>query len=126
LYNAAYSANNSVQVHAAELTTDKEEELDTDYRTFFSNKKENNEPIDSWVKFMPANFLDVDTRYGAITGLRRFHNRLVFWQEEATGLFSVEERTTITDESNMPLILGTGGVLSRYDYLATSNGMHKD
>ena len=126
LYNAAYSANNSVQVHGAELTTDEEEELDTDYRTFFSNKKENNEPIDSWVKFMPANFLDVDTRYGAITGLRRFHNRLVFWQEEATGLFSVEERTTITDESNMPLILGTGGVLSRYDYLATSNGMHKD
>lgn len=126
LYNAAYSANNSVQVHAAELTTEEEEELDTDYRTYFSNKKENNEHIDSWIKFMPANFLDVDTRYGAITGLRRFHNRLVFWQEEATGLFSVEERTTITDESNMPLILGTGGVLSRYDYLATSNGMHKD
>ena len=75
---------------------------------------------------MPASYLDVDTRYGGITGLRKFHNDLVFWQEEATGKFSVEERTTLTDESNMPLILGSGGVLSRYDYLATSNGMHKD
>ena len=29
----------------------------------------------------------------------------------------------ITDESNAPLLLGTGGILSRYDYLATVNGM---
>ena len=125
-YNDAYSANNNVRVFASELAEDNSEELDVDYRTYFSNKKDNNEHIDSWIKFMPANYLDVDTRYGEITGLRTFHNKLVFWQEEATGLFSVEERTTITDESNLPLILGTGGVLSRFDYLATSNGMHKN
>lgn len=127
LYNSAYSVNNNVQVHSAQLDEDTYDELYTDYRTYFSNKKENNERADSWLKFMPANYLDVDTRYGEITGLRTFNNRLVFWQEEATGLFSVEERTQITDEnSNLPLILGTGGVLSRYDYMATSNGMHKN
>ena len=126
LYNAVYSANSSTKVSAAEINTEEEEQYDYDYRTHFSNKKDNNEPIDNWTKFMPANYLDVDTRYGAITGLRRFHNQLVFWQEEATGLFSVEERSAISDDNNMPLILGTGGVLSRYDYLATSNGMHKD
>lgn len=126
LYNSVYSVNNNVEIHAAELDEDNKDELNTDYRTYHSNKKENNERIDSWLKFMPANYLDVDTRYGGITGLRKFHNDLIFWQEEATGKFSVEERTTLTDESNMPLILGSGGVLSRYDYLATSNGMHKD
>ena len=127
LYNSAYSVNNNVQVHSAQMDEDTYDELYTDYRTYFSNKKENNERADSWLKFMPANYLDVDTRYGEITGLRTFNNRLVFWQEEATGLFSVEERVQVTDEnSNLPLILGTGGVLSRYDYMATSNGMHKN
>jgi len=92
LYNSAYSVNNNVQVHSAQMDEDTYDELYTDYRTYFSNKKENNERADSWLKFMPANYLDVDTRYGEITGLRTFNNRLVFWQEEATGLFSVEER----------------------------------
>jgi len=26
----------------------------------------------------------------------------------------------------MPLLLGTGGVLARYDYIATSNGMKEN
>ena len=126
LYNGVYSANSSTRVNAAQITTEDPDDGAYDYRTYFSNKKSNDEPFDNWTKFMPANYLDVDTRYGAITGLRRFHNQLIFWQEEKTGMFSVEERAAITDDNNMPLILGTGGVLSRYDYMATSNGMHKD
>jgi hypothetical protein len=41
-------------------------------------------------------------------------------------LLSVNERVAISDDSNLPLMLGTGGVLSRYDYIATSNGMKSD
>lgn len=126
LYNSVYSANSNTRVTAAQITSEEPDDGSFDYRTYFSNKKSNDEPFDNWTKFMPANYLDVDTRYGAITGLRRFHNQLIFWQEEKTGMFSVEERAAITDDNNMPLILGTGGVLSRYDYMATSNGMHKD
>nr|DAN17027.1 MAG TPA: hypothetical protein [Bacteriophage sp.] len=44
----------------------------------------------------------------------------------ATGLLSVNERA-ITDSTNgTQLILGTGGVLSRYDYLDQTTGMHND
>ncbi|WP_173431887.1 hypothetical protein [Sharpea azabuensis] len=39
---------------------------------------------------------------------------------------SVNERVQIADQSNLPLILGTGGVLDRYDYLTTSNGMKEN
>jgi hypothetical protein len=67
---------------------------------------------------MPANHLDVDTRFGPITGLRTFGNKLIYWQSSATGMFSVNERTQITDNNNLPLILGTGGVLTRYDYIS--------
>jgi hypothetical protein len=50
----------------------------------------------------------------------------VFWQENAAGLLSVNERVQISDNEDMPLTLGTAGVLSRYDYMNTSNGMRKD
>ena len=123
-YNSVYSQNPTSKLFAAQ--SENVEELSTnnlDYRVYYSNKKTNDERRDSWLVFMPANYLDVDTRYGQITELRTFHNQLLFWQEQASGVLSVNERVQIADDSNLPLILGTGGVLSRYDYFSSMNGM---
>lgn len=125
VYNTAYSATDKIKVFASEGADD-EHNKHLDYRCFYSNYKTNDERIDSWTKFQPANFIDVDTRYGAITHLRTFHNKLVYWQQHAVGVFSVNERSTITDNSNMPLILGAGGILTRYDYTDNTSGMHKE
>ena len=126
-YNTVYSQQPIVKVFTPDSTDAADRNDDNnDYRVFYSNPKSNKETFDNWLKFQPLNYLDVDTRYGQITGLRTFHNDLVFWQEEAAGVLSVNERTTITDDSNMPLILGTGGVLSRYDYFNSLNGMHEN
>ena len=123
-YNSAYSQNPTSKVFASDSENLYESSMDNfDYRIFYSQRKDNNERRDNWLVFMPANFLDVDTRYGQITELKRFHNNLLFWQEEASGLLSVDERVQISDDSNLPLILGTGGVLSRYDYFSSKNGM---
>lgn len=124
-YNTAYNAAPKVRMFAAEDLTKYDYDHNFDYRVYYSNLKQNDELIDSWIKFMPANYLDVDTKYGAITHLRSFHDRLLFWQERATGLLSVNERAQITDDNNMPLILGTSGVLARYDYLDDTAGMHE-
>lgn len=107
--------------------TDEEDAYNTnmDYRVYHSEKKSNNERTDSWLMYKPADYLDVDNRYGAITGLRKFNNALVFWQEAAAGILQVNERAQITDDNNLPLILGTGGVLGRYDYINTKNGMRE-
>ena len=51
-----------------------------------------------------------------------FKNSLVFWQERATGVLSVNERTMIQDANNTNIILGNGDVLQRYDYLTTIYG----
>ena len=128
VYNSVYSQNSISRLHAS-MITDEDVDIDTyDYRTYYSDTKINNEYIDSWIKYRSSNYLDVDTRFGAISGLRLFHNQLVYWQEEATGVFSVNERALIDSaiETNAPLQLGTGGTLARYDYLATSNGMRLD
>lgn len=127
VYNTAYSSNDKTRTFAAyDTDDDTQNKQHIDYRCYYSSVKSNDETIDTWVKFQSGNYLDVDTRYGAITELRTFKNELMFWQENATGKFSVNERTAITDNSNMPLILGTGDVLSRYDYIDNTSGMHKE
>lgn len=126
-YNTVYSTNDNTRMFSVlDYTNIDDYNKQIDYRCYYSNEKLNNEIVDSWTKYMSANYLDVDSRHGAITNLRTFHNALIFWQEKATGLFSVNERSVITDNTNMPLILGNGGILSRYDYIDDIAGMHKD
>jgi len=70
----------------AQSTNEDDYGTNLDYRVYHSLPKENNEAVDSWLKYMSGDFLDVDNRYGPITGLRRFHNQLIFWQRVATGI----------------------------------------
>lgn len=126
-YNSAYSSNPTVVVKSAETEDDNDKSLNTyDIRCFYSNLKTNNESIDSWSIFKASDYFDVDPRYGEITNLRTFHNELLYWQDRAFGKFNVNEQSIITDQNNTNLILGTGGVLTRYDYMLTTNGMKKD
>jgi predicted transposase/invertase (TIGR01784 family) len=82
-----------------------------------------NEHIDSWLNIKPLNYKDVDSRFGQITNMRLFKDHLLFWQEHATGILSVNERTMLNDTNGNEIIVGTGDVLSRYDYISTVYGM---
>ena len=125
IYNDAYSQTPVADKHTAiDWSTNQSEKFDT--RIIYSNEKTNNELIDSWLTFKSANYLDVDTRYGEITNLRLFKNTLVFWQEYATGILSVNERTMIQDANDTNIILGNGDVLQRYDYITTLYGSAKE
>lgn len=94
-----------------------------DTRVYYSALKNNNEYIDSWLSFSPNNYIDVDTRFGQITNIRLFKDKLLFWQEHAVGILSVNERTVLNDLENNDIIVGTGGTLQRYDYISTVYGM---
>lgn len=123
-YNSAYSIDPTAKQYAAQSIEETSDTVDT--RVVYAGPKQNGERIDSWSKFQASNYIDVDSKYGQLTQLRSFHNQLLFWQENAFGVLSVNERVQMTDDSNMPLILGTGGVLQRYDYVLTTNGMKAD
>lgn len=126
-YNTAYSVQPKVSsVEASDLSKDSNTINTVDYRCCYSDAKVNNENYDNWTVFKAANFLDADDRYGEITNLRSFNNLLLFWQQHAVGQFSVNERTQISDDSGKPLVLGTGGVLSRYDYIGQQSGMEPE
>lgn len=91
-------------------------------RIISSQAKTTNEVFDNWTSFKVADYLDVDNQYGAITNMYSFNDRLFFFQDSALGVASVNDRALIQDNNLGSLTLGTGGVLSRYDYLTTSNG----
>lgn len=120
-YNDAYSAqpraNNYVSKSVYSI-----DNLHTDTRVMNSEPKTNLEVTDSWTKFKVANYLDVDTRFGSINNLKLFKNNLLFWQTDAFGTLSVNERSLIQDNNTGALTLGTGGILTRFDYFTTKNG----
>ena len=126
IYNTAYSSQPILTPKFSHNSIITKQDQLFNFRCRFSDKKENNELVDSWTIFRAANYIDVDPNYGKITALKTFKNNLVFFQEDAFGIFSVNERVAVTDNNNQQLLLGSGGVLSRYDYVSTSNGMQDD
>jgi hypothetical protein len=120
-YNAAYSAEQIALGHTSKLLTDIDNK-NFDSRVAYSNVKTNDEIYDSWMKFKPANYMDVDSKYGKITKLKTFKSRLFFWQDKSFGVLAVNERSLIKDNNISSLTLGTSGILSRFDYVSINNG----
>lgn len=126
VYNTVYNTQNTSRPHAIYDDLNKEDYNKTiDTRVYYSDLKTNDEIIDSWCKFRSSNFIDVDQQYGPITDIYKFKNNLLFWQQKAFGILSVNERSITTDNSGNDVILGDGGVLSRYDYFSNKYGMCK-
>lgn len=121
-YNSAYNGGQSATTYSAIAYTTLDNSL-YDTRVFYSAVKNNNEHVDNWLSFSELNFIDVDSRFGQITNMRLFKDKLLFWQEHASGILSVNERTVVNDVDNNEIVIGSGGVLSRFDYISTVYGM---
>lgn len=126
VYNSVYSAQNTSMPFAAYDDLNPQDYNKTiDTRVYYSDLKQNDEIIDSWCKFRSSNFIDVDQEYGSITDICTFKNVFTFFQEQSFGILSVNDRSVATDNSGQNIVLGTGGVLDRYDYYSNTYGMHK-
>lgn len=126
VYNSVYSVQNTSMPFAVYDDLNPQDYNKTiDTRVYYSDLKQNDEIIDSWCKFRSSNFIDVDQEYGSITDIRTFKNVLTFFQEQSFGVLSVNDRSVATDNSGQNIVLGTGGVLDRYDYYSNTYGMHK-
>lgn len=126
VYNSVYSVQNtSIPLAAYDDLNPQDYNKTVDTRVYYSGLKQNDEIIDSWCKFRSSNFIDVDQEYGPITDICTFKNVLTFCQEQSFGVLSVNDRSVATDNSGQNIVLGTGGVLDRYDYYSNTYGMHK-
>lgn len=124
-YADVYSADSSVKIYVSKGLYNIDD-LESDARVIHSQPKTNNEVSDSWTKFKVANYLDVDNQYGSINRMLTFGNNLFFWQTDAFGTLAVNERSLIQDNNPGALTLGTGDILTRYDYATTKNGLKPD
>ena len=126
VYNSVYSVQNtSMPLAVYDDLNPRDYNKTIDTRVYYSDLKQNDEIIDSWCKFRSSNFIDVDQEYGPITDVCTFKNVLTFFQEQSFGVLSVNDRSVATDNSGQNIVLGTGGVLDRYDYYSNTYGMHK-
>ena len=121
VYNSVYSSQQGSRKFVPKSIYD-ESNQHVSNRILVSQAKTNNEILDNWTVFKTADYLDVDSQYGSITNLKKFKDRLFYFQDTAVGIAAVNERALITDDNIGQLTLGTGGILSRYDYITTLNG----
>lgn len=121
VYNSSYSSKSTAKNYI-QKSVYSENDVKSMNRITCSEVKTNNEQTDSWTKFKFANYLDTDSTYGPVTNLKVFKNRLYFFQDSSVGIASVNDRSLINDNNAGALTLGTGGILTRYDYLVTLNG----
>jgi len=120
-YNSVYShQNTTLKYYAKPLDI-----IDTptfDIRVQYSNRKFNNEISDSWTKWRPLNYKDVDSQYGSITALINHNSDLICFQPNGICILSVEEREVTQGSNSSQLRIGTGGILDRFDYFTTAAG----
>jgi hypothetical protein len=89
----------------------------------YSDKKNNNEEKDSWSIFRPAAYLDLDYKFGPIVRIKKWNNRVYFWQDKAFGLLPINQRALIQDQEIGQLQLGVSGILDYYQYITENQGM---
>lgn len=121
VYNSVYSSQSGSKKYVPNSIY-AEDDLRMFNRILSSQAKTSNEIFDNWTMFKVADYLDVDNQYGAISNIRTFKDRLFYWQDTALGIAAVNERALVTDGNVGQLTLGTGGILSRFDYVTTTNG----
>lgn len=121
VYNTAYSRERDIeQFLPTPINTDIPEVFDT--MTKFSDTKTDGEVIDSWLTYQTNNYNLADGRYGPVTDIINFGQKLICIQESGIGIWAVKDRSLISDASGAQLALGTGDILERIDYIDTVVG----
>jgi hypothetical protein len=120
-FNPAYSQENTTNVFLSKFYL--QQNLGEEPHTIYgSNPKLDNELFDSWRNFLINNKLTVNGNYGEINRLVQFKDKLYYYQNDAFGVASVDERVLQNDGELSQTQLGTGTLLQRFDYISTETG----
>lgn len=121
-YNTVYSQESNANFYVSvPSTVSTDVEFDCMVRS--SKTKIAGESQDSWTLFPVNDFIEVDTAYGPVEAIDNINDKMLFWQDNAFGVLSINERSLVQDQGGSQIVLGTGGILDRYDYISNSIGM---
>lgn len=120
-YNKSYSSEGSAILYPG-LPTKYAFVSKFESRARFAGKKYLGETIDSFRKFLTADFIDLDSRYGEINNIRSKDNRVLVWQNKAINSVPVLERQLLGATGGASTTIGTGGVIDRFDPITSFYG----
>ena len=94
-----------------------------DCRVWKSERKIDASIVDTWGIYKPNSYLDVESKYGPLNNLIVFKDKLLYFQDKAFGQLQVAEQKLISNAAGgADLVLGSSGILERYDYISTQTG----
>jgi hypothetical protein len=120
-YNDGYSSNN-VGDYYLPIPYNFNDSNVYDVMARYSGYKTSGEREDSFRKFLPDDYIEVDPNAGEIMNIRNKFDRLVYWQRDAVGYIPVEERALTSNALGDPIELGTGDLFVRYDNMSVKVG----
>ena len=120
-YNPVYSETSGSKEYYPK-PTNFTENVSFPTRVYKSNVKINGETTDSWLQFLPNNYKDIDNQFGDLTRLYNHNNTVYFFQKKGFGVIPVNDREVISTSTGSSTVIGTGGVLERFDYVSTNAG----
>ena len=97
---------------------------DLNHRMVASDAKYDGESSDSWLKFKANNYKEVEGENGPITALEAFSDFVYFFQTKGIGGVQIDERALVNDTEGVSLVLGTGDIFSKVQYLTTDFGVN--
>ena len=120
-YNTVYSQQPTlIQSTAENFTFKKIKNFDS--RIIASKTKVPGENIDSWTDFLVNETMDVDGKYGPITGMVNFRDEIYTFQDTGVAKISINPRIQVQAGDGIGIELGVGDVLYDYNYITTSSG----
>ena len=120
-YNDGYSTDD-INDYYAPLPYNYSLDSEFDVMIRWSPFKTNGERQDSFRRFLPNDYVQLNSEYGEGVNIRDKFNRLVYWQRDAVGYIPIDERALTQNEFGSPIQLGTGGVFERYDEMTNRIG----
>lgn len=120
-YNRVYSQSpNLVSNNSIDFTFKKIKNFDT--RIQSTKLKIPNESVDSWTDVLENEVMDLDGKYGPITSINIFKDRMISFQDEAISNISINPKVQVQSNDGISIELGRGDILYDYDYLTTKSG----
>jgi hypothetical protein len=87
-----------------------------------SKLKINGELIDSFTDFLINDAKTLDGQYGEITGVEEFKDNLYSFQRSGIAYLAINPRVQLQATDGIPIELGSGRLIERYQYLTTNSG----
>jgi hypothetical protein len=121
LFNLSYDQKNNAKKFIPEpfnVNFDEEQP----HRVWVSQNKLDSEVIDSWRIFRVNDYKDLEGTYGQINKIVNFKDRIIAYQDRAVGWVQSEENSALRTTDTLAAQIGTGDILTRYQYISIESG----